>query len=154
MKTIIISLICLSTLALSMFTQKDAQAEENYNKASGELNYMLQCQGCHKVNGEGLGAEVPSLKEFGREMLQMEEGRRFFILVPGSSLSPLSDQELADVLNYIMIDLIDIDSEAEKIPLFSRQEIHTYRGYHVPDVFKERDRLVGIIRAEARKPKQ
>jgi mono/diheme cytochrome c family protein len=67
-------------------------ADGDYNKSSGQLHFMLQCQGCHKANGEGMLGTIPSLLDDGLAMLESKRGREFFIKVPGSSMSPLNNQ--------------------------------------------------------------
>ena len=68
------------------------------DKNRAQLNYMLNCQGCHAKDGRGLG-DVPALKGFVGNFLSSNEGRAYLIRVPGSANSPLTDVELAEVVN-------------------------------------------------------
>ena len=58
---------------------------------SARSNYMIHCQGCHLADGTGHEPDVPSLA-----------GRRYLAQVPGASQAPISDRELAAVLNWVL----------------------------------------------------
>jgi mono/diheme cytochrome c family protein len=66
-----------------------------------QVDYMLQCQGCHGAEGRGAPGTVPSLAGVGR-FLAVPGGREFLVRVPGSSQSALDDGELAEVLNWMI----------------------------------------------------
>ena len=76
------------------------------DKNRAQLNYMLNCQGCHAGDGRGLG-DVPALKGFVGNFLSSNEGRAYLIRVPGSANSPLTDVELAEVVNWILFTMSD-----------------------------------------------
>lgn len=63
--------------------------------------YLLHCQGCHLADGSGLPGSVPSLVGVAR-FATRPEGRAYLIGVPGSAQAPLSDAELARVLNWLL----------------------------------------------------
>ena len=65
------------------------------------VNYMLQCQGCHLPDGRGKPGAVPDLKDLGR-FLSVPGGREYLVRVPGSAQSPLSDADLAALLNWMV----------------------------------------------------
>jgi hypothetical protein len=69
---------------------------------SPEINYMLQCRGCHLADGSGKPGSVPSLVDSIGRFALLPGGREYLVRVPGSSQSPLSDAELAGVLNYMI----------------------------------------------------
>lgn len=66
-----------------------------------QVDYMLQCQGCHGAEGRGAPGTVPSLVGVGR-FLAAPGGRAYLVRVPGSSQSALDDAELAEVLNWMI----------------------------------------------------
>jgi len=71
--------------------------------ASPRINYLLHCSGCHLPGGEGNPPNVPTLhQELGR-MLSVPAMRTYLVRVPGAAYSPLSDAELADVANWILL---------------------------------------------------
>ncbi|MBL4673350.1 MAG: hypothetical protein JKX81_13920 [Arenicella sp.] len=122
-----------------------AQEPYVYNSNAGKINYMLQCQGCHKASGEGVEGSIPDMSVHGINMLSSERGRQFFVAVPGSSQSPLSDQHLADVLNYISIDLLESAKNNRGVSLFDTLEVAKYRGIKMKDVAKERAQIISDI---------
>ena len=64
-------------------------------------DYLLYCRGCHLANGESVPPEVPSLHKLGA-LLQSDGGREYIIRVPGVSQTPMSDERLAAVLNWVV----------------------------------------------------
>ena len=69
---------------------------------SPELNYMLQCRGCHLSDGAGTPGVVPPLAGHVARFLTVPGGREFLVRVPGSAQSALDDTELAELLNWMM----------------------------------------------------
>lgn len=70
--------------------------------ASPRINYLLYCSGCHLPGGEGAPPNVPTMhNELGR-MMGVPEMRSYLVRVPGSAHSPLSDADLADVVNWVL----------------------------------------------------
>ena len=66
-----------------------------------QVDYMLQCQGCHGAEGRGAPGTVPSFAGVGR-FLAVPGGREYLVRVPGSSQSALDDAGLAEVLNWLI----------------------------------------------------
>jgi mono/diheme cytochrome c family protein len=69
---------------------------------SPRANYMIHCQGCHLSDGHGREPDVPSLALLGR-FTALDAGRRYLTQVPGASQAPISDRELAAVLNWVLV---------------------------------------------------
>ncbi|NBA94754.1 cytochrome c [Pseudomonas sp. R5(2019)] len=70
---------------------------------STPVNYQLQCAGCHLGNGEGSVAnDTPRMKDFVGNFLKVPGGREFLVQVPGMSQSALNDDQLADLINWLM----------------------------------------------------
>jgi mono/diheme cytochrome c family protein len=103
---------------------------------------MLQCQGCHKANGSGIQGAIPDLREFGINILASERGRKFYVAVPGVSLSPLNNRQLADVLNYIIVDILNPSEKHPQTELFDIAEITKYRNIKMKYVAQERAKVV------------
>jgi hypothetical protein len=66
------------------------------------INYTLHCQGCHLADATGLQDEVPRMKDFVGYFLHSKEGREFVIRVPGVATSSLSDDELTELMNWLL----------------------------------------------------
>ena len=110
------------------------------DKNRAQLNYMLNCQGCHAKDGRGLG-DVPALKDFVGNFLSSNEGRAYLIRVPGSANSPLTDVELAEVVNWILFTMGDKSLSYAFNPL-TPEEVQTYREQPILDAKAERARLI------------
>jgi mono/diheme cytochrome c family protein len=92
-----------------------SQDEVAQSVARGKDVYITQCMGCHQANGEGLSSVYPPLA--GSDHLSKNQDKSISIIlagqneeitvngtkysVPMPAISTLTDQEVADVLNYI-----------------------------------------------------
>lgn len=83
--------------------------------------YLLHCQGCHRADGSGLPGAVPSLVGVAR-FATRPEGRAYLIGVPGSAQAPLSDAELAQVLNWLLAKFGPAE-EAARVARFDAAEV-------------------------------
>ena len=70
--------------------------------ADPRADYLLHCGGCHLPDGSGAPPEVPRLTETLGLIVQSEAGRDYVVRVPGATQTPLSDQQLADVMNWVL----------------------------------------------------
>ena len=100
---------------------------------SAHVDYMLQCQGCHLPDGSGKLGAVPSLRNCVGRYLTVSGGRDYLVRVPGSSQSPLTDEELAGVLNW-MIRKFGPDEVARSFVPYSAKEIERVRRPPLTDV--------------------
>jgi mono/diheme cytochrome c family protein len=92
-----------------------SQDEVAQSVARGKDVYITQCMGCHQANGEGLSGVYPPLA--GSDHLTKNQDKSIAIIlngqneeitvngtkysVPMPALNSLTDQEVADVLNYM-----------------------------------------------------
>jgi len=65
-------------------------------------NYMIHCQGCHLPEAEGLPGKVPRMKNFLGYFLHSQAGRQFIIRVPGVSTSALQDDQVTELMNWLL----------------------------------------------------
>ena len=114
-------------VSFAWFAAGDVSADTPRN------DYMLQCQGCHLADGGGSYAAgtdeiggVPSLRGFVGRFLAVPGGREYLIRVPGGAQSPLSDAELAAVLNW-MIREFDPEAVSQDFIPFGAQEVARHR---------------------------
>ncbi len=114
-----------------------------------QIDYLLQCQGCHLADGSGAPGSVPSLQDSLGRFLQVPGGREYLVRVPGSAQSPLSDARLAGVLNW-MIGVFGPERIAADFTPFSAEEVARYRNPPLTEVDSlRRDLLQQIRRVEA-----
>jgi hypothetical protein len=111
------------------------------------VNYMLHCQGCHLPNAEGMEGKVPPMKDFVGYFLHSAEGRQFLIRVPGVAQSALGDDELAELMNWLVM-----THSAGQLPdsfePFSAVEVATLRMKPVADPERTRQRLLDDIASD------
>lgn len=110
--------------------------------ADPKVDYMLQCQGCHRADGVGMGETVPDFNAFLARFIAVPEGREFLVRVPGSANAPFSDQQLADVLNWIMTDLIA--EPPESFTPYTAAEVHQYKASPLLEVVAARDKVLQL----------
>ena len=66
------------------------------------VSYLVHCAGCHLADGSGSPPQVPDVRgEMGR-LLAVTGGREYLIQVPGAATAPVSDRELAAIVNYML----------------------------------------------------
>ena len=94
-------------------------------RADPALDYMLHCQGCHLADGSGSPGAVPALVGVGR-FLRTSRGREYLIRVPGSAQSPLSDADLAALLDWIVA-RFDPEAAASGFTPFDAAEVARWR---------------------------
>ena len=106
-----------------------------------QANYMLDCMGCHLADGSGAAGKVPSVRDSLVILSGSSAGRRYLAQVPGASQSPLSDLELAQVLNWMVRNL-----SARPVPTdfaeFTAAEVAAYRRSPLVEVRETRARLL------------
>jgi hypothetical protein len=110
-----------------------------------QLDYMLNCQGCHLPDGSGYPARnVPALNNHLGKFLQVEGGREFLVQVPGSAQSDLPDKRLAAVLNWM---LLTFSPEQLPIPFqpYQVEEISRLRQTPLIEVAQVRQKLIENI---------
>ena len=134
----------IASLTLAMGGASAASAE------TPQILYMLQCQGCHLADGTGAPGSVPSLEGLER-FLAVPGGREYLVRVPGSAQSPLSDLELAAVLNWMLREFASGELGADWAP-FSAEEIAAFRQPPLTDVDSRRRELLSRIEAADRAP--
>jgi mono/diheme cytochrome c family protein len=109
-------------------------------RADAEKNYLLHCSGCHLPNGIGDPPNAPTLRDTIGKIVATPEGRDYIIRVPGSSQTPMTDQQLADVLNWM---LREFNSETLPIDFkpLSEREVSRSRSKILTDPLKYRARF-------------
>ena len=104
-------------------------------------NYLLRCMGCHAADGSGSPGKVPAVRDSLVPLVRTAAGRRFMVQVPGAALSPLSDQELAQVLSWMVRNLAR-EPAPPGFSDFSASEVARYRGAPLVDVSVARARVL------------
>ena len=71
--------------------------------ADPRADYLLHCGGCHLTDASGVPPSVPSLVNTLGRIVATPEGRDYVVRVPGASQTPLSDEQLAAVMNWVLL---------------------------------------------------
>lgn len=71
--------------------------------ADPKADYLLHCGGCHRPDGTGVPPSVPPLADALGRIAATAEGRDYIVRVPGASQTPLSDESLAAVMNWVLL---------------------------------------------------
>lgn len=107
-------------------------------------NYMLNCQGCHLPDGSGSPGNVPKLNDFVGYFLHVPGGREFIAQVPGAANAPISNEELAGVMNWMLLNF-----SAKELPTpfkpYSADEIGELRKAPLVEVDQRRGELLTRI---------
>ena len=72
--------------------------------ADPRADYLMHCAGCHLVDGSGMPPDVPSLAGPLGRIASSPVGRDYLARVPGAAQAPLTDEELAAVLNWLLLE--------------------------------------------------
>ena len=102
--------------------------------------YQLHCMGCHGAGGAGDATRVPALKQAMLRFAASAEGRNYLMRVPGVATSPLSDVELAALLNWMLRDFAA--PGALRPADFSVAEVSQARRHPLADVASARLRVM------------
>ncbi len=114
---------------------------------SPRILYALHCQGCHLADGSGRAGEVPSLVGTLGRLASAPGGRAFLVQVPGSAQSPLTDAELASVLNWMVASFATAEDAAGFRP-YDAVEVGRHRETPLVDVVATRAALLRRMGAD------
>lgn len=109
------------------------------NEARAHSNYQLYCQGCHTPDGTGYKS-VPRLKGRVGNYLRIPAGRAYLARVPGAATSILSNKDLAEVLNWIIL-TFGGDSTPRHFKHYTAQEVGKLRARPLVRVREIREQL-------------
>ena len=122
-----------------------AGATTGANEILARQNYILNCQGCHLPDGSGSEGNVPKMNDFVGYFLHVPGGREFIVQVPGAAGAPISDQELADVMNWMLLNFSKNELPDPFIP-YSAEEIAKLRKEPLIDMHHHREELIARIK--------
>ena len=111
---------------------------------SPEVEFALNCQGCHRADGTGTPGSVPALADSVARFLAVPGGRDYLIQVPGVAQAPLDDATLAAVVNW-MLTRFDAQHVPKEFQPYTAGEIGRLRTSPLVDVEKVRARLLSEL---------
>ena len=122
------------TVAMSAAASPDA--------VRARVQYLHHCSGCHLPDGSGAPAKgIPSMRGVLGEFLKVPGGREFLAQVPGVMNSPLSDRDIANLMNWLVPELAP-GSPATAAAPYTGDEIKRLRQGRPADVMAVRAALL------------
>jgi len=109
-------------LAVGTAAAGPADASELATRTPPSEHYTLHCSGCHRLDGRGVPGVAPSLRNLG-SLLTRPGGREYLSRVPGVAQAPLTDSQLARLLNWVVAEW----SDSPPRPPFSEAEVGALR---------------------------
>jgi mono/diheme cytochrome c family protein len=101
--------------------------------------YAENCQGCHGPAGVSV-TEIPTLAGRIGYFARIPEGRRYLVQVPNVALNPSSDQDIAELMNWLLHTYSRAELPPDFLP-YSTEEVALLRKARI-DVAAERRRIV------------
>ncbi len=106
-------------------------------------NYYIHCMGCHGEYGAGFPPDVPDITNRLPDFLTVEGGREFLVQVPGTAQALLSDEAVARLLNWMIINLND--KKFTGFRPYTADEVSSLRLKPLVDVAVVRQPLIKAI---------
>ncbi|MCU9953888.1 cytochrome c [Burkholderia sp. BKH01] len=129
--------------AVACVTAAPAHADGAADAALARQHWVLNCMGCHTATGGGIPGKVPPLANSLGYFTHLPAGREYVMRVPGASNSALSDQDLADVLNWVLTTM-NRDALPRDFKPYTAAEVAAHRRPAFSDVATVR---AGLVRA-------
>jgi len=127
-----------------------AQAQRLWEAARAD--YVLQCAGCHRVDGRGSARHaIPDFRDSVGMFLALPAGREYLVRVPGAAQSQLSDAELAAVLNWLLREFSPRQLPADFRP-YTQAEVAALRPRRYDDVVPVRHALARALAQQGLTP--
>ncbi|GLK93133.1 hypothetical protein GCM10008164_08690 [Achromobacter xylosoxidans] len=124
----------------------DAAAADRLRQ-SVRADYVLQCAGCHRVDGRGSGRHgIPDFRNSVGAFAHLPAGREYLVRVPGAAQSQLSNAELAAVLNWVVEEFSPAQLPADFRP-YTEEEVAQVRPRRYEDVVPVRHELAQSLSA-------
>ncbi|KVV29080.1 cytochrome C [Burkholderia cepacia] len=139
------SLLMLAGAVVGL-TVAPAHAEGAADAALVRQHWVLNCMGCHTATGGGIAGKVPPLANSLGYFTHLPAGREYVMRVPGASNSALSDQDLADVLNWVLTTM-NRDALPRDFKPYTAAEVAAHRRPAYSDVATVRAGLVRALQA-------
>lgn len=117
----ILAALMLMTVAAS------AEMPGVQSEARAKMNWMLNCQGCHRTDATGSANGAPSMASDVARFLSVEGGRAYLTRVPGVANAGLADDQLAELLNWTLA-TFDKDHLPADFTPYSKEELAAGRA--------------------------
>ena len=137
----------LGTVVLACAGSAAAQPEATDNpgssaNAAARFDYLLHCSGCHRPDGTGSAPDVPSLRGAVGPLVATPKGRAYVARVPEVAQSPLDNDDLARLLNWVLREF-NADTLPKRFRPLDGDEVGAARARILTDPIRARAALVG-----------
>ena len=137
----------LGTVVLAYAGSAAAQPKADENpgspaNAAARFDYLLHCSGCHRPDGTGSAPDVPSLRGAVGSLVATPEGRAYIARVPEVAQSPLDDDDLARLLNWVLREF-NAATLPERFRPLDGDEVGAARARILTDPIRDRAAIVG-----------
>ena len=117
-------------------------ADVVYAEKDPHADYLLYCRGCHLHTGDAVpAANVPSLHDL-VPLLATQAGRDYLVRVPGVAQTPMTDEQVAEVLNWVLRNF-NADTLPKDFRPFTAEEVAAARVRVLPNPLKAREEILG-----------
>ena len=106
------------------------------------FSYLLHCSGCHIEDGSGDPPEVPDLRQDLDLLLTSAEGRSYMLQVPGVTDTPITTQEMADLMNWMIAKFYP---ELKSFKQFSADEVQAGRDNRLANPLESRQQIISRL---------
>jgi mono/diheme cytochrome c family protein len=117
-------------------------------------HWAMNCQGCHRPDGNGTAGGAPRMNGVVARFLSVDGGRAYLTRVPGVATAPLSDAQLADLLNFVLRHFDGQDLPADFKPYTAEEITAGRRAPLRTEAAETRRRLLDRFAAEQMKNPQ
>jgi len=139
--------LCLAFVFAAVTTLADQAPVADQVSAADQPNilYLLYCGGCHLPDGSGVPPQVPTLHDQPGVIEGLPGGRDYLIRVPGAAQAPMTDAELAIVVNYLL-ETFSADTLAKDFKPYTAAEVAGYRRNILLYPLARRAEILGTAR--------
>ena len=111
-----------------------------------QYNWVMHCRGCHQMDATGSKGGAPNMKGVVAQFLHLTEGRDFLGRVPGVAFVALPDNEVAELLNW-MVQRFDAIHIPKGFVPYSTKEVSQLRQQPlISKAATKRNQLLEILR--------
>ncbi len=135
------SLLIIPVVCLALFAAPAHAGNSACYGPRAQTNYLLQCAACHQPDGSGSPGTIPSLHHYLGAFSRDPRARAFPSSVSAAANSTLSNEELADVINWIICTM-DGNQIRDGFKPYTAAEVGRYRRSPMEDVPATRRKLL------------
>lgn len=118
--------------------------------ASPAINYALHCQGCHLADGRETPGLVPKLTGTMGRFAEIPEGRAYLVRLPNIASAPLSAEDTARLLNWLVVRFGERESASSaELVAFTPAEVASGRERPLIDIESARRAVVERLETQA-----